>query len=237
VIADLTAIEDGTVVTVTWTPESGYKITAGDTEEITMDDNQTATAPTVVAITYATLTITPVANCTIIVSNATAEVATGATFDVDDAVELTVYRTPAEGYELDNCAATETITMDQNQTVTATVKQSGGSYPSYIDPTDAEETAKYTAWATYAEVSDVTTGEVNEEAYLLNCKPSEVAAAKAAFKFTSISYDSTQSKWVTPTTTSYNNRDYNGEVVVKQYSDVGCTTESSTGTFFKAVLQ
>ena len=237
VIADLTAIEDGTVVTVTWTPESGYKITAGDTEEITMDDNQTATAPTVVAITYATLTITPVANCTIIVSNATAEVATGATFDVDDAVELTVYRTPAEGYELDNCAATETITMDQDQTVTAAVKQSGGSYPTYIDPTDAEETAKYTNWATYAEVSDVATGEVNEEAYLLNCKPSEVAAAKAAFKFTSISYDSTQSKWVTPTTTSYNNRDYNGEVVVKQYSDVGCTTESSTGTFFKAVLQ
>ena len=143
------------------------------------------------------------------------------------------------GYELDNCDATEAITMDQDQTVTAAVKQSGGGsdYPSYIDPTDTEETAKYTAWATYAEVSDVATGEVNEEAYLLNCKPSEVAAAKAAFKFTSISYDSTQSKWVTPTTTSYNNRDYNGEIVVKQYSDVGCTTESSTGTFFKAVLQ
>ena len=120
--------------------------------------------------------------------------------------------------------------------VTLTIT-AGSSYPSYIDPTDTEETAKYTAWATYAEVSDVATGEVNKEAYLLNCKPSEVAAAKAAFKFTSISYDSTQSKWVTPTTTSYNNRDYNGEVVVKQYSDVGCTTESSTGTFFKAVLQ
>lgn len=120
--------------------------------------------------------------------------------------------------------------------VTLTIT-AGSSYPSYIDPTDTEETAKYTAWATYAEVSDVATGEVNEEAYLLNCKPSEVAAAKAAFKFTSISYDSTQSKWVTPTTTSYNNRDYNGEIVVKQYSDVGCTTESSTGTFFKAVLQ
>ena len=239
VIADLTAIEDGTVVTVTWTPESGYKITAGDTEEITMDDNQTATAPTVVAITYATLTITPVANCTIIVSNATAEVATGATFDVDDAVELTVYRTPAEGYELDNCAATETITMDQDQTVTAAVKQSGGDYPSYIDGEDTEAQGKYDTWKSYVEGASETVGdgEALEEAYLLNCKPSEVAAAKAAFKFTSISYDSTQSKWVTPTTTSYNNRDYNGEVVVKQYSDVGCTTESSTGTFFKAVLQ
>ena len=120
--------------------------------------------------------------------------------------------------------------------VTLTIT-AGSSYPSYIDPTDTEETAKYTAWATYAEVSDVTTGEANEEAYLLNCKPSEVAAAKAAFKFTSISYDTTQSKWVTTTTTSYNERGYNGTVVVKQYSDVGCTTESSTGTFFKAVLQ
>ena len=239
VIADLTAIEDGTVVTVTWTADSGYKITAGATEEITMDDDKTADMPTVVAITYATLTITPVANCTIVVSNATEEVATGAKFDEDEAVQLTVYRTPAEGYELDNCAATETITMDQDQTVTAAVKQSGGDYPSYIDGEDTEAQGKYDTWKSYVEGASETVGdgEALEEAYLLNCKPSEVAAAKAAFKFTSISYDSTQSKWVTPTTTSYNNRDYNGEVVVKQYSDVGCTTESSTGTFFKAVLQ
>jgi hypothetical protein len=184
VIADLTAIEDGTVVTVTWTPESGYKITAGDTEEITMDDDQTADTPTVVAITYVTLTITPVENCTIIVSNATAEVATGATFDVDDAVELTVYRTPAEGYELDNCAATETITMDQDQTVTAAVKQSGGEeYPSYIEPSDTETKAKYDTWAdTYG----ADTGSAHEEAFLLNCAPNAeaVAAAKETFKVT-----------------------------------------------------
>lgn len=239
VIADLTAIEDGTVVTVTWTPESGYKITAGDTEEITMDGNKTAAEPTVAEIDYTTLTIETVANCTIVVSNATEEVATGAKFDKDDAVELTVYRTPAEGYELDNCAATETITMDQDQTVTAAVKQSGGkTYPSYVD--DAEEKTKYDTWAAYAEISAAdfpdATGS-NKDAYLLNCKPSEVADAKAAFKFTSISYDTTQSKWVTATTTSYNERGYNGEVVVKQYSDVGCKTESPTGTFFKAFLQ
>lgn len=241
VIADLTAIEDGTVVTVTWTPESGYKITAGDTEEITMDGNKTAGTPTVVAITYATLTITPVENCTIVVSNATEEVATGATFDVDAAVELTVYRTPAEGYELDNCAATETITMDQDQTVTAAVKQSGGkAYPSYIEGDTAKD--KYDAWAEYAGISAADFPDAsgaNKDAYLLNCKTDEVVAAKAAFKFTSISYDATQSKWVTTTTEYYNNSEkpYNGTVVVKQYSDVGCNNESSTGTFFKAFLQ
>lgn len=241
VVADLTAIPSNTEVLVTWSAESGYKITAGETETITMDSNKEAATPTVSAITYATLTITQVANCTIVVSNTTDEVTTGATFDVDDSVELTVYRTPADGYELDNCAATETITMNADRTVTAAVKQSGGSYPSYIDEiTDPEKKAaykeKYDTWATYAEV-DVATGEVNEDAFLLNCKPSEVAAAKAAFKFTSISYDATKQKWVAETTTSYNEREFNGTVTVKQYSDVGCTTESETGTFFKAVLQ
>ena len=77
----------------------------------------------------------------------------------------------------------------------------------------------------------------NKDAYLLNCKPSEVEAAKAAFKVTSISYDAEKKAWVTATTTSYNKRDYNGTVTVKQYSDVGCTTPSVTGTFFRAVLQ
>ena len=79
--------------------------------------------------------------------------------------------------------------------------------------------------------------EALEDAYLLNCKPSEVTAAKAAFKFTGISYDATKEKWVTTTTTGYNGLEYNGTVTVKQYSDVGCKTESATGTFFKAVLQ
>ena len=238
-ISDLTAIAEGTVVTVTWAPTEGYKITAGETEEITMDANKTAKEPTVVAITYATLTITQVENCTIVVSNATEEVATGAKFDVDDATQLTVYRTPAKGYKLSSgYAATETITMDDNVTVTAVVEEEP-EYPSYIDDEDTEAQGKYDTWKSYVEGASETVGDGEElaDAYLLNCKPSEVAAAKAAFKFTSISYDSTQSKWVTPTTTSYNEREYNGTVTVKQYSDVGCTTESSTGTFFKAVLQ
>jgi hypothetical protein len=220
---------------VTWTADAGYKITAGATENITMSENKTATTPTVAAIDYATLTITPVANCTIVVSNATGEVATGAKFDKADNVQLTVYRTPAEGYELDGCATTENITMDQDQTVTAAVKQSGGSYPSYI-PDDPAVKAKYDTWATYAGVTPAAAEDL-KDAYMLNCLPAEVDAAKAAFKFTSISYDATKGEWATETTTSYNGREYNGEVVVKRYSDVTCTTESATGTFFRAVLQ
>ena len=237
-IDDLTAIEDGTVVTVTWTPESGYKITAGDTEEITMDDDQTADTPTVVAITYVTLTITPVENCTIVVSNATAEVATGATFDVDDAVELTVYRTPADGYELDNCAATEVITMSQNQTVTAAVKQSGGGeYPSYIDDiTDPEEKAayedKYDTWATTYSVAD---GAGNEEAFLLNCAPADVETAKANFKIPSITVDAEGN-----VTVGTIEGTFNGKLQLKGSTDLSTWTNldapSKSYNFFKYEL-
>lgn len=238
VVADLTAIPSNTAVVVTWTLSEGYKLTDGSlTENITMDSNKEAAAPTVAEIQYVTLTITPVANCTIVVSNATDEVATGTKFDKDDEVKLTVYRTPAEDYELDGYAASEQITMDQNQTVTAAVKAAGGSYPSYID--DTTKQTKYDTWKSDMAAAgvDVGDGTAYEDAFLLNCKPAEVEAAKAAFKFTSISYDTTQKKWVATTTTGYNERDYNGTVTVKQYSDVGCTTESETGTFFKAVLQ
>ena len=112
-------------------------------------------------------------------------------------------------------------------------------YPSYIDGDDAAAKGKYDTWKSYVEEASETVGDGEKlaDAYLLNCKPSEVEAAKAAFKFTSISYDATQKKWVATTTTSYNEREFNGTVTVKQYSDVGCTTESETGTFFKAVLQ
>ena len=169
VVADLTAIPSNTAVVVTWTLSEGYKLTAGSlTENITMDSNKTAATPTVAAIDYATLTIESVANCTIVVSNATDEVATGTKFDKADAVQLTVYRTPAEGYELDNCAASETITMDQDQTVTAAVKSAGGGYPSYIPTENAEVKAKYDAWK---ETYGADTGSAYEDAFLLNIAP------------------------------------------------------------------
>ena len=108
-------------------------------------------------------------------------------------------------------------------------------YPSYIPTEDTAAKAKYDSWATYAGVTTAAAAEELEAAYLLNCKPDEVAAAKAAFKFTSITKEG--DKWVTPTTTSYNDREYNGTVTVKRYSDVECKTESETGTFFRATLQ
>lgn len=47
-VADLTAIPSNTEVVVTWAADDGYRITAGATENITMDGNKTAAEPTVV---------------------------------------------------------------------------------------------------------------------------------------------------------------------------------------------
>lgn len=230
-VVDLTTILTGTVVTVTWTPAADYKITAGATEEITMSENKTATAPTVSAITYATLTITPVANCTIVVKNGEDTVETGAKFDVDDAVQLTVTRTPAQGYQLDNCAAEETITMSEDRTVTAAVVQSSGDFvPTYIAGKSQETIAKYKAWA--SNWGD-DTQSANEDAYLLNCEPTAeaVAAAKAAFKFTSIT------PGVIPT---IDGSGYNGVVVIlggTSLSEIASWDKATTtDTFFKATL-
>ncbi|MCR5413185.1 MAG: hypothetical protein K6F50_00465 [Kiritimatiellae bacterium] len=129
---------------------------------------------------------------------------------------------------------------DSNYTFTSvsatlTITTGGGSsYPSYIDTTDTALKAKYDAWA---QAQGVTDGEDYKDAFLLNCATDAetVAAAKAAFKFTSITIDST-GKVTTATTTGYGDSTYNGTVTVKQYSDPACTTESETGTFFKAIL-
>lgn len=230
-VADLTAILTGTVVTVTWTPDSGKKITAGATEEITMTESKTAATPTVATITYATLTITPVENCTIVVKNGDDTVATGAQFDVDEAVRLTVTRTPAQGYRLDNCVAEETITMSEDRTVTAAVVQSSGDFvPNYIAGKSQETIDKYKTWAaTYGD----DTQSANEEAYLLNCAPNAqaVAAAKAAFKFTSIT------PGVIPT---IDGSGYNGVVVIlggTSLSNIATWDKATTtDTFFKATL-
>ena len=93
-----------------------------------------------VKIEYATLTITQVANCTVVVSNAdnTAEIKTGATFDKDDKVVINVYRTPAEGYELvDGYEATEQVTMTDDYEATAAVKEKAEE--PVVDPADAEK--------------------------------------------------------------------------------------------------
>ena len=135
--------------------------------------------------------------------------------------DTSVYGASSYTYTVGTAAATLVVTF------------TGSSYPTYIDPTDAEQTAKYTSWATYAGV-DVATAEVNEDAYLLNCLVSEVDEAKAAFKFTSIT--PTVSGATCTTTESFKGRSYNGTVTITGYSDVGCTVENAAGPFFKATL-
>ena len=63
---------------------------------------------------------------------------------------------------------------------------SGKVYPEWIDSTDSTVTAKYDTWATKFNVADPTTAQ--KDAYLLNCANTAeaLAAAKAAFKTTSI---------------------------------------------------
>ena len=172
------------------------------------------------------------------------------TFNVAGSLNLTRDSVSSTAVVLTDAAASCTVnsTLVESVTVTSGVQGKNVStsedtnpvytlvdapaYPSYITP---EKQAKYTEWATYADVT-ATEAESLEEAYLLNCLPEEVDAAKAAFVFTAI-YQDSEGNWVTPTTTSYNTREYNGEVTVTRYSDVGCTTESETGTFFRASLR
>ena len=165
-------------------------------------------------------------NDTIVFTAETGKTLSFVSINGTEIADTTVYGASSYTYTVGTAAATLVVTF------------TGSSYPSYID--DATKQGKYDTWkaAMTAAGVDVGDGEAYEDAYLLNCKPADVAAEKAAFKFTSISYDTTQSKWVTTTTTqNTNGANYNGTVVVKQYSDVGCETESSTGTFFKAFLQ
>lgn len=218
---DPKAIAAGTVVTVTWTAADGYKITAGATETITMDAAKEATAPTVQAIQYATVTITQVDNCTITVKNGDADVATGAKFDIDDKVILTVTRTPADGYELDNCQTPESVTLSEAKeyTITAAVKpvSSGKTYPTYIPAGASEATkAKFDTWSTSKAGGDRDTASANMEAFLLNVAPeADLAAEKANFKVTAITVNADGSVTVTTTTENSSKEPYNGTPTVK----------------------
>ena len=248
-VTDFTKIAKGTTVVVTWTAADGYKITAGATEEITMDGNKGATAPTVEAIQYATVVITQVDHCTITVKNGNADVATGAKFDIDDEVTLTVTRTPADGYELDNCQTPESVTLSEAKeyTITAAVKpvSSGKTYPTYIPAGASEATkAKFDTWSTSKAGGDRDTASANMEAFLLNVAPeaAAVAAEKANFKVTAITV-SADGTVVTVTTTTQNSKGdaYNGKVTVKgkvNLTDSEWLPKDDTQhRFFKAFLE
>lgn len=246
-VTDLTKIAKGTTVVVTWTATKGYKITAGATEEITMDGNKVATAPTVKAIQYATVKIAQVDNCTITVKNGNAYVATDDKFDIDDKVDLTVTRTPAAGYVLDNCAAEEVLRLDAEDTyeITAAVKpvSSGKTYPTYIPAGASEATkAKFDAWSTSKAGGDRDTENANMEAFLLNVAPSDAADEKSKFKITAITVNADGTVTVTTTTTNSSKEQYNGTVKVKgkvNLTDPNATwvEKNATHKFFKAFLE
>lgn len=233
-----------------------------DSESGTISRTLTVTTDTEVAVpgavaqqlgTY-TVTVTPTANATYAAAYKSDD---SAIEPVEDVLTVTVGQTivitatPAEGYEYAETPTDWTAGQDGEITIEvseagtvaipAPTEKGGKTYPSYI-PDDATEKGKYDTWkdAMTAAGVDVGDGEAYEDAYLLNCKPAEVTAEAAAFKFTSISYDTTQSKWITTTTTkNTKGADYNGTVTVTGYSDVGCTVgnETEAGPFFKASLQ
>ena len=246
VVGNLTAIEAGTTVMVTWTATEGYKITSDATEEITMDANKTAATPTVKAIQYATVMITPVDNCTITVKNGETVVATGAKFDIDDQVDLTVTRKPDAGYELDNCAAEEVLRLDEEITyeITAAVKP---VYPDYIpEDATADTKLKFDEWVTNKAGGDRDTASANMEAFLLNVAPdADLAAEKANFKVESITVvkanDGTVTVTVTTTTKNKSGEGYNGTVKVKgkvNLTDAEWLPKDNTQhRFFKAFLE
>ena len=237
-VADLTKIAEGTTVVVTWTASEGYKVTAGATETITLNADTEAAKPTVVEITYATLTITQVDNCTIVVKKGEVEVETGATFDVDDEVELTVTRTPADGYVLDDCAASETITMTADKTVTATVKSATKDYPAYINEADK---AKYDAWVEAYKVTDrKDTAAALQDAYLLNVDPAKAEAEAAKFAITAITVSGNTATVTAPTKNSEGNP-FNGTVEIKGSAtltgEYTLDVDAPAARFFKAFLK
>lgn len=149
----------------------------------------------------------------------------------DAAASCTVYSTLVESVSVTSGVQGKVVSESEDSNPVYTLVDAP-AYPSYITP---ENQAKYTLWATYAGVTTAAEAEGLEEAYLLNCLPEEVEDAKAAFKITRF-YQDSEGNWMTETTTGYNERDYNGTVTVKRYSDVACKTESATGTFFRASL-
>ena len=126
---------------------------------------------TVKDIEYATLTIATVENLTISVTNAEGVAqTTGAKFDKDLATELYVTRTPDSGYELDGYAATETITMSVDVTVTGAVKSASqpvnpGEEKNYDTPEQAADAAQ----------------NINEHKDTMINVPTEASGDKAAY--------------------------------------------------------
>ena len=255
---DVLTVTVGKTITITATPAGGYEYasvptggwTAGQDGKITIEVSAAGTVvipePTAVVIGTYEVVVTPASNA----DYAAVYTNDGSTVTFTDNIvtvavhyAIMITATPKTGYEYattpDGWTAGAngviTIVVDAAGTVEIPAPTATSSYPSYID--DPTKEGKYDTWkdAMTAAGVEVGDGEAYEEAYLLNCKPTEVTAEKAAFKFTKIAFEG--GVWVTETTTkNTSGADYNGTVTVTRYSDVGCQTPDTAGTFFKATL-
>ena len=98
----------GTVVTVTWTAAANYKITSGGTQEITLVEDTTASAPTV-ELDVVTFTVPALANAT--VTAVTGATATGNANEYTATIgaEVVVTYTANDGYVFAGGATTTTV--------------------------------------------------------------------------------------------------------------------------------
>lgn len=249
--APTAAVAAGTEVELTVGLEDGYKtlvvkvnnvvVAPDENRKVTFTVNATTTVDlSATKITYATLTITPVDNCTIVVTNGDDVVTTGAKFDVDDKVELTVTRAAANGYELDGYQASETITMTNDVEVTAAVKSTtpAKDYPAYIADGDKQ---KYDTWASTYEIADrKDTHAALQDAYLLNVAPDKAESEAAKFACVSITVNGT-TVTVTASAENSDGNAYNGTVEIKGSATLTGTynleTSDKTARFFKAFLK
>lgn len=245
------------VIVITATAKSGYEYATAPegwtlsegviTKSITVADASVAVtipAPTAVVIGTYTVTVTPNANATYTAAYKGGDAITPENDVLTVTVGQTIVITATPGSNYEYAEAPTGWTAGQDGEITIEVSEAGtveipaptakqqGGYPTYI----GDDTAKQKKYDSWKETYGDDTASAYEDAFLLNCAPADVNTEKAAFKFTKIAFEN--GVWVTETTTKNTaNADYNGTVEVKRYSDVKCTTESETGTFFKAILK
>lgn len=229
-------VEDAVTIDSAKISKEGYTVTSVTPATIAQGTTGDQTVAVVLtAVPTYTVTAAAVEGATVTFSTNTAVVSgTTVTFTIAVTDETKEIDTVKNGEtELTANEGVYSVTVaDANIVITVTLKNktTPGTYPTYIENTSAETKAKYAAWA--SKYGDDTLS-ANEDAYLLNCEPTAeaVAAAKAAFKFTSITPGQI------PTISGEN---YNGVVVIlggTSLSDIAKWDKATTSdTFFKAIL-
>lgn len=242
-IEDTGNIREGTRVSVVWEPWEGYKIIDSAREIITMNGPKSATAPNVKEIYWATVVIDQVEHCTITVAEQDSgkTVESDARYDSDDWTWLVVTRTPAVGYALVDCTATEKICITEAKNYEITAKVEPLPYPPYIPSTASDTTkSKFETWAAEMAGGDRDEAGANLEAYLLNVAPADAAEEAKHFKVTALSVGPDGSVTVT-TTTNRSGKAFNGKVNCKGKAILDeaewLPKDDAKHHFFKAFLE